>query len=109
MESSATAHHVSRSDSTVKLVNSFKDLVTSVLGVLSTPLTIGVIVVVSLIAFNDYERWSHRDLGPASAHELVLTKARSANALDLEIVRACRSRSTALWTCVGETKRQLRK
>src|SRR5262245_23776008 len=98
MESSASAHRASRSDSTVKLVNSFNDLVTGVLGVMSTPLTIGVIVVVSLVAFNDYERWNHRDLGPASAHEL-----------DLAIVQACRSQSAALWTCVGQTKRQLNK
>ena len=109
MESTAGAPRVSRSDSTVKLVNSFKDLVTSVLGVLSTPLTIGVIVVASLVAFNDYERWSHRDLGPARTHELAITKAQSTSALQLRILQACRSRSSALWTCVGQTKRELTK
>ena len=80
---------------------------TSVLGVLSTPLTIGVIVVASLVAFNDYERWSHRDLGPARAHELAMTKAHNTSALQLRILQACRSRDTELWTCVGKTKREL--
>jgi hypothetical protein len=37
-------------------MNSFKDLVTGVLEVLGTPVTVAVIVVVSLLAFNDYER-----------------------------------------------------
>ena|SRR5215471_19099694 len=109
MESSAAAPAVSRSDSAAKLVNSFRDLLTSVLGVLSTPLTIGVIVVVSLVAFNNYERWTHRDLGPARAHELALTKARASGALQLELIQACKTRSTALWTCVGQTKRALGK
>jgi hypothetical protein len=106
MESSASAHRGSRSDSTVKVVNSFKELVTSVLAVLSTPLTIAVIVVVSLIAFNHYEQWSHRRQ-PANASELALAKAQSATALDLAILRACQSRRTPLSSCVGETKREL--
>ena len=109
MESTASAPRVSRSDSTVKLVNSFKELVTSVLGVLSTPLTIGVIVVASLVAFNDYERWTHRDLGPARTHEIAMTRAQGTSALQLRILQACRSRGTALWTCVGKTKRELTK
>jgi hypothetical protein len=109
MESSAAAHQRSRSDSAVKLVGSLKDLLTGVLGVISVPLTVGVIVVVSLVAFNDYERWSHRDLRPSRAHELELTKVRAAGALELVLVNACRSRSTPLWTCVGKTKSSLAK
>jgi len=107
MENTVSAPRVSRSDSTVKVINSFKELLTSVLGVLSTPLTIGVIVIVALIAFNDYERWTHRDLGPARTHELAVNRARSTSALELQILHACRGRTTQLWTCVGATKRQL--
>src|SRR5262245_56249775 len=69
MEGSASAHDVPRSESAVKLVNSFKDLVTSVLGVLSMPLTVAVIVIASLVAFNDYERWGHRRAGPQNRHD----------------------------------------
>jgi hypothetical protein len=108
MESSASAHRVSRSDSTVKIVNSFRDLLVSVLGILSTPLTIAVVVLVALAAFNSYERWSHRDLAPKRAHELALTRTREMSAIEVQVVNACRTRSVPLWTCVGQTRRQLK-
>jgi hypothetical protein len=88
-------------------MNSFKDLLTGVLEVLGTPVTVAVIVIVSLLAFNDYERWAHRQAGPQNQHDLAITKTRSASALELAILTACRGRSTALWTCVGLTKREL--